>query len=308
MRAAFVVALLLAAGAHAQTWTAHTAGATSIAVAGEHIYSTGLDGALCDRGRVVAKRDYELYSVAVTPDGRRAALCGFTPNIDVIELESGRTVATAKLPEGWCLAVAFAPDGKTLAAGASVHGAALFDLDGKLLRRLDRKWSAPAVAWSPDGRTIAAASFDLDLVNAADGAKLRTMKGDREQLRSVAFSPDGAHIAAAGIGSVVHVWSVATGEPDGSFEPIGYLHWDDGKQNSEPEAVPTLAIAFSPDGKLLAAGGAGRMVHVYDFATGKPVVVLEGMRRSITGVAFRDNRTIAASSLDKAVRTWTLNR
>jgi RNA polymerase sigma factor (sigma-70 family) len=54
---------------------------------------------------------------------------------------------------------------------------------------------------------------------------------------------------------------------------------------------------FSPDGKLLATGGADTMVRLWDAATGKPVAILRGHTQDIASVAFSaDGQTLVSGS------------
>ncbi len=67
------------------------------------------------------------------------------------------------------------------------------------------------------------------------------------------------------------------------------------------------ALAFSPDGKTLASGGAGTTVRLWDAATGKSTGNLEGHTDKICAVAFSpDGKTLASGSDDKTVRLWDL--
>ncbi|MFN3486306.1 MAG: WD40 repeat domain-containing protein [Planctomycetota bacterium] len=64
-------------------------------------------------------------------------------------------------------------------------------------------------------------------------------------------------------------------------------------------------MAFSPEGRLLASGGADAMVRLWDPATGKEVRVLPGHGDRVTGVAFsRVGALLASSSSDTTVRLW----
>src|SRR5262249_29066818 len=66
-----------------------------------------------------------------------------------------------------------------------------------------------------------------------------------------------------------------------------------------------LAVAFSPDGSLLASGGADRTVRLWDAKTGKEQAVLKGHTGNVSSVAFSpDGKTLASGSLDYTVRLW----
>jgi len=65
------------------------------------------------------------------------------------------------------------------------------------------------------------------------------------------------------------------------------------------------AVAFSPDGRLLASGGSDGAVRVWDVATGRELRRLEGHTDSVQSVAFSpDGRTLASGGKDNIVRLW----
>ena len=127
-------------------------------------------------------------------------------------------------------------------------------------------------------------------------------------IRSIAFSPDGTRIAAASQDRVVRVWNTATGELLRTFEPQGFVHFNQGKTFIEPIALPQLAIDFSPDGTKIATAGADRIVRVWDLATGKELQNLQGHRMSITGLAFLDANRVVSCSLDGTTRVWSVGQ
>jgi dipeptidyl aminopeptidase/acylaminoacyl peptidase len=65
------------------------------------------------------------------------------------------------------------------------------------------------------------------------------------------------------------------------------------------------AIAFAPDGKILAAAGADRLIHLWDPATGQKLGSLRGHRGEVLSVAFApDGKTLASAGDDGDVRLW----
>src|SRR5262249_50853209 len=125
-----------------------------------------------------------------------------------------------------------------------------------------------AVAFSPDGRTVAAISSvfvrrgaheppqcAIHLWELASGKTILRISGGEDQLQAVAFSPNGRAFAAAGKG-VIQLWDIATGK-----ELLAY-------RGHEAQVLRLGALAFSRDGSRVAAGYLDSTAMVWDLTPG----------------------------------------
>ena len=154
-------------------------------------------------------------------------------------------------------ALAFSPDGRTLAAVTGVGELTIWDVVSRS-RRHDLIHVAGGfrvgVAFSPDGTTLATVGHngavalrDVATGHSLGGAALNVFASD------IALSADGMLVAfAEGGGGIpqAQVWNVAS-----RSQVVAVRSGDEGD---------ALSVALSPDGRLLAVGGYGRIVRLWD--------------------------------------------
>jgi WD40 repeat protein len=131
------------------------------------------------------------------------------------------------------------------------------------------KWIRNVVA-SPDGKIIASVADDMlcKLWDAATGAPLRTLSDHKamtphhfpSMLYAIAFSADSQRLATGDKVGHIAVWDVASGSKISEVEaPVMYT-WDPKQRRHSIGGIRSLA--FSQDGKLLAAGGVGTIGNI----------------------------------------------
>ncbi|WP_194926323.1 nSTAND1 domain-containing NTPase [Catenulispora pinisilvae] len=204
--------------------------------------------------------------------------------------------------------------------------------------------TAYAVAFSPDGGTLATGYYDstVRLWDVTDPARPAPrgppLVGQTNIVQSVAFSPDGRVLASGGYDHTVLLWNVtdlahpvALGQPllghssivnQVAFSPDGHLlatAADDGttrlwslpKTRLVAHSSDVNGVAFSPDGRTLASVSSDGTVRLWNLADpARPVPwgpPLTGHTSSIVRVAFSpDGRTLATAARDDTVRLWNV--
>jgi WD40 repeat protein len=282
--------------------------------------------------------------IAVSPDGRTLAIGG-VDSTKIILWDLVRRVQVSTLaiqPPGQTapaatgnFALAFSPDGQTLAAngpdGSDIllwdtsSGVPVADLRGGHDRGVF------SLTFSPDGRTLASGGHDAKVIlwDVAKRAKLAGLQADGD-VWSVAFNPDGRTLASADGGRHIALWDVTrhtrsatlTGHtstvvsvafsPDGrtlasAGDDTNVALWDLTGQHplvSASLASASSPFAFSPDGRLLASGD-GKNVLVWDHARHTRLANLPGAG---SPVGFTDNGAALVAAGRKSVAVWDVAR
>jgi WD40 repeat protein len=179
----------------------------------------------------------------------------------------------------------FTPDGKSLIAADSELIRVYDPTTGARVRSFQgHRFGSEVLALSPNGKILAGigGAASVSLWNLADGRLLREFGQRKEDengnLVGLAFSPDSKTLATIGCRTGIQLWDSATGKR------VRRLAGQDAG----------WCVAFSPDGKLLAAGGADAL-QLWDPATGKMVWQIKKDNIDIHAVAFApDGKTLAA--------------
>jgi WD40 repeat protein len=127
--------------------------------------------------------------------------------------------------------------------------------------------------------------------------------GHTALITDLAFTPDGRQLVSAGVDKVIRIWDWQTGKT------VRTIRGQVGLGNEGR----ILAMALSPDGRWLAAGGLLpgtraeiAAIRLYDFNKGKLLALLKGHTDVVKGLAFSldSKRLISGGASDKTAIVW----
>ncbi|MCY2995235.1 MAG: WD40 repeat domain-containing protein [Planctomycetota bacterium] len=173
-------------------------------------------------------------------------------------------------------ALAFSPDGKTLAVGG-YEEVLLWDLGGaKLAKRIATAGQVGAVAFLKDGKTLVvgtgtpSSSGAVVALDVATGKEAFRFAGPTDVVHSLALSPDGKFLAASGPYEPVHVWNLDEKKLATTIQE--HHGW-------------VLNVSFSANGKFLATAGDDNTARIWEVGSWKPVIVFADVQ-PVRGAAF----------------------
>ncbi len=197
-------------------------------------------------------------------------------------------------------ALAFSPDGHTLATGSWDGSIKLWDIESGAL--LWTSWftdNIECLTFAPDGRTLASGGDDatVQLWDAHTGARRQTLSGPTGPVFALAWSPDGRLLASGGVDRVIRLWELSWAQSETSVRMLaGHTNW-------------ALGLAFAPDGTQLASGSWDATVRLWDVASGSLCQTLTGHTERVRAVVWSpDGRLLASCGFDQTIWLWDSDR
>ncbi|HZZ80657.1 MAG TPA: hypothetical protein VFE62_19295 [Gemmataceae bacterium] len=289
-------------GKQSGTFKGHEDIVVSVAVRGDMLISSGFDKTIrfWDAKTTALKRTLPTSqgncdAFAITSAADFFATGGTSNTIRIFEAGNGKEVAFAPGPQSGLAGMALSPDNKRVASVTSEGQVQVYSTDGKLITKWDSKQIGDVqIAFTPDGKALVTADNDIRFWNIETGAQIgQVPAAGLDTVQAFAFSPDSKTIAIARRSAQIEL-----------------VDWQN-KKSLVTLKYPGLlyAVAWSPDGKKIAAGGGakiflwdsqGNLIRSFDVKEG-PAPTFPTVRLLAFGP---DNKTLAAAGFDAVVRIF----
>lgn len=236
-------------------------------------------------------------SLVIFPDGHRIATHG-NKAIGLWDTETGRLLASFETHNPSLRCMTLSPDGKVLATWGDDGQITMVDAStGKelLVFKAHNPGAVGRLAFSPSGESLLTVGLDRNckLWNVHTGKELFSISKNNFFLSAIAWAPTG-RLFALGLGSseVVIV---------------------DGLTGNELRTVKiqggVASLAFSPNGKILAVGGADRQIRLVNTEKWVEQSAIKGHGHLVQSLSFTpDGQKLLSGSADGTVKLWEVGK
>jgi WD40 repeat protein len=191
-------------------------------------------------------------------------------------------------------AVAFSPDGKTLAAGCAAGKVGELVLWDVTTRKVRWKVSQPepvrALAWAPDGKAlVATVGPTIVLIDPGLGNSRGVVGRHGKGISCLALTTDGLTLATGGDDGSIKLWDVASRK---------------GRRTIGANRGSVYSVCFAPDGKRLVSTGATE-ARLWEPGTGKALRTWTHDGFLVRSAVFTpDGKGIVTGGWDGSARLW----
>lgn len=249
-----------------------------------------------------------IESLAYSADGKLLGVAGSAParfgEIQIWNTTSNTLVKSFKVSSDSVYGISFSPQADRVAVGCADKTVRVLAVaDGKELLKFDNHsdWVFGTV-WTLDGKRLVTGSRDqaMKYIEASNGQFIDDINKLLEPVMCIARHPKEDVVAYGGELGITRTYKISDNQGRTAANNDVNL-----RKAFERLPGPVHSVAYNNDGSLLAVGGAGPEVRVFNSAEAKRVATLKGHSGAIFAVAFNtQTNLLATGGFDGTVRIY----
>ena len=249
-----------------------------------------------------------IESLAYSANGKLLGVAGSAParfgEIQIWNTASNTLAKSFKVSSDSIYGISFSPQTDRVAVGGADKTVRVLAVaDGKELLKFDNHsdWVFGTV-WTLDGKRLVTGSRDraMKYIEASNGQFIDDINKLIEPVICLVRHPKEDVVAYGGELGVARTYKISDNQGRTAANNDVNL-----RKAFERLPGPVHSVAYNSDGTLLAVGGAGPEVRVFNSAEGKRVATLKGHAGAIFAVAFNtQTNLVATGGFDGTVRIY----
>ena len=279
-----------------------------------------------------------LKAVDISPDQTLFAAGGLSRSVQVWKRGRKRPVAVLSDHDGWVSSLCFSHDGRLLAT-ASQQTVTVWNVStSQIVRRIEHGGEVDCVGYTGDGKLLISAGNGIAVWDAATGNLVRRLADESRRIHHMVLATTSQRMLTAQHNGVLELWELDQSKPprtiatpgcpitclDMSKDETRFLFNDrfvvhvhnlaDGeeicqlRQADETRLGEWRTARFSPDGQMIAAGGGGDPIKLWDAETGLARLVLTPRLGSVDAMQFTSNgSSLVTGDHAGAVTLWRIS-
>lgn len=259
---------------------------------------------------VLRGHDDQVTSLAFSPDGLWLVSGGKDHSTRIWSLAEERPGDNPLILRGHTNSInvmGVSPDGHWLASGSEDKTVRVWDLKTSIPPTMETTLqnstgAVSALIISPDSRWLASGGVGTDILiwdlnSVTSDEKPIVLSEHGKAISQLAFSPGLKLLASGDVSGKVELWESNSGSWQTKGKDLG--------TDTDHEVT---ALAFSPNGKWLAAAS-GFGIRLWNMEeSGAGPLTLSGHENRVTSLAFSpDSQWLATGGMDNAIRLWDLS-
>jgi WD40 repeat protein len=244
-----------------------------------------------------------ITTMSLHPNGKLLAIGDNFGNICIWQVRNSQIalekILEIKTHQRWISSLAFSDDGKILASGSIDASVCCWNIDdGQIKQTFEGHTdSVIGLKFSNDGEFLASVSHDrtLRLWNVSDGNWRQIISGEGIFITAIAFNQHGNTLATVCTDKQLRLWNIFTGQ---CYQVFSVKH-----------TCHITALAFSPDGNIIATGSSSAdcTVKLWNIHNGRYLQTCSGHSSGVKCITFSpDGKLLASCSRDKTIRFWNV--